>query len=36
MESEANSIVRTRYRKAVGEWKKIESDFYSNDSLMMI
>jgi hypothetical protein len=21
------------YRKAVGEWKDIESDFYANDSL---
>jgi hypothetical protein len=24
--------LRTRYRKAVGEYKDIENDFYSNDS----
>jgi hypothetical protein len=27
------SRLRTRYRKVVGEYKDIESNFYSNDSL---
>jgi len=27
------SRLRTRYRKAVGEYKDIEDDFYSNDCL---
>jgi hypothetical protein len=26
------SRVQTRYRKAIGEWKDIEINFYANDS----
>ena len=29
---EWHSRVQTRYRKIVGEWKDIKSDFYANDS----